>query len=215
MVRVGTPPPHGRLQPSYTRLPSNTPLIRLYNPTRHSTLPLTFRVVGPIMRFDHHRTTPPATLLDAKKQLYHDPERGISYLAHTLSCCLAEVFGDTRAIRLEPWMLAVLRPQRSLDLLNLRGRGAMGAGTSAAVTKVGTRALSQAWSRWFYEHEADYRVIDGVVFLGAHDDQPCLALYERCQAVLRHDPTEHWPLAHPALRPIVYRAALDRNMIVL
>jgi hypothetical protein len=189
--------------------------MRLYDATKYSAMPLTFRLVGPLMRFDHHRTQLPATPLDAKKQLYHDPERGISYLAHTLSCCLAEVFGDTRTIRLEPWMLAVLRPQRALNLLNLRGRGAMGAGTAAAIAKVGTRSVSQAWSRWFYEHEADYGSVDGLIFLGAHDDQLCIALFERCQAAMCHDPGEHWPLTHPALRPVIYRAARERNLVVL
>jgi hypothetical protein len=189
--------------------------MRLYNPTKYSALPLTFRVVGPLMRFDHHRTSPPAILLDTAKKLYNDPDRSISYVAHTLSCCLAEVFGDTRTIRLEPWMLTVLRPQRALELLNLRGLGAMGAGTTAAIAKVGTRSLTQSWARWFYEHDADYLEIDGLISLGAHDDQPCVALFERCQAIMRHDTNEHWPLSHPALRPIIHRSARDRNMTVL
>ncbi len=75
--------------------------------------------------------------------------------------------------------------------------------------------MSQAWSRWLYEHEADQPAVDGLTFLGAHDDQPCLALFERCQAIMQHDPGEHWPLTHPALRPVIYRAARDRNMAVL
>jgi hypothetical protein len=215
MVRVSKPPPRGSLRPIYSTLPPDTPLMRLYNPNRYSATPTTFRVVGPRMRFDHHRIEPPATVVDVKKRLYHDPDRGISYMAHTLSCCLAEVFGDARAIRLEPWMFAILRPQRPLELLDLCGHGAMGAGTIAAISKVATRSLTQSWSRWFYDHVDDFRTIDGLAFLGAHDDQPCVALFERCQTTISHDRREEWPLAHPALRPIIDLTAHDRNMIVL
>ena len=215
MVRVGAPPPQGRLRPLHARLAAGSPLLRLYNPSRYNAEPLTFRAIGPLMRFDHHRVTPPAAPHDPAKQLYHDPDRAISYGARQLSCCLVEVFGDSRIISLEPWMLAVLRPQRPLELLNLLGAGAMGAGTCAAIAKVPMRSLSQSWSRWFYEHPVDYQSVDGLLFASAHNDQRCIVLFERAQAALAYAAHESWPLTHSALRPIVYRTARGHNMTVL
>jgi hypothetical protein len=188
MVRISQPPPRGVLQPVHREMPAGSTLLRVYNPTIYSTEPLTIRYVGPLSRSDHHRSAPPAVLLRAgRRPLYRDPDRGISYAAQAFSCCLVEVFGDTRKIQLRPWLFAIVRPRRALLLLELRDSAAMGAGTTAAIAKIPNRRTTQAWSRWFYDHPADYQTIDGIIAGGAHNDQACVTLFERCQTDLTHD----------------------------
>ncbi len=214
MVRLAPPPPQGRLQPRHHTVPAGSELLRVYNPQRHNTQPLTLRMVGPIERFDHHRRIPPAILLDPVRDLFIDPERGVSYAAMLLSCCLVEVFGEMLSIELDPWEAAVLRPTRPLHLLDLRGAGAMGAGSVAALAKVPDRPLTQEWSRWFYEHEADYQHVDGLFFFGAHNDEESLVLFERCGAALACDSTEVWKLSDTRLRPIIDATALAHGMSI-
>jgi hypothetical protein len=183
---------------------------------KYSAGPLTFRNIGPLSRFDHHRTKAPAVCVRARRPaLFQDPDRATAYAAQALSCCLAEVFGDRRSIVLRPWMIAVARPRRTLVLLDLRGSGAMGAGTTAALTKTANRSVTQAWARWFYEHPHDYGSIDGIVSGGAHNDEACVTLFERCQTDLTHDPREQWPLALPRLQLLVEDIARRHNMSIM
>jgi hypothetical protein len=125
------------------------------------------------------------------------------------------VFGDRRTIVLDPWMVAIARPVRSLQLLDLRGPGAMGAGTTAALAKIPTRVVTQAWARWFYDHPQDYALVDGILSSGAHNDEACVTLFERCQADVSHDPSEHWPLALPDIQLLIEDIALRHNMSVV
>jgi hypothetical protein len=216
MVRISQPPPRGALEPQHAELPPGNALIRVYNPAKYSVGPLTFRSIGPLSRFDHHRTEPPAVCVRARRPaLFRDPDRAITYAAQALSCCLAEVFGDRRTIVLRPWMIAVARPRRTLLLLDLRSSGAMGAGTTAAIAKTPNRAATQAWARWFYDHPHNYGPIDGIFSGGAHNDQACVTLFERCQADLTHDPREQWPLALPHIQLLIEDIARRHNMPIL
>lgn len=173
------------------------------------------RSVGPIERFDHHRLAPPAMPVDAARALYQDPERALLYAGKTLSCCLVEVFGATRIVSLTPWHVAVLRPSRSLDLLDLRGSGAMRAGTVAALCKTPERALSQEWSRYFYEYPDIYGAMDGLLYRGAHNDEEALALFKRAAPALTCATSEVRPLDHPSLRAAIEAAALANDLVVL
>jgi hypothetical protein len=173
------------------------------------------RSVGPIERFDHHRTVPPSVLFDAAGALYQDPERALLYAGKTLSCCLVEVFGATRIVSPTPWHVAVLRSSRPLDLLDLRGSGAMRAGTVAALCKTPERALSQQWSRYVYEHPDLYGAVDGLLYLGAYNDEEAFAIFERAAPVLTCAASEVRPLDHPNLRATVEAAALANDLIVL
>ena len=68
---------------------------------------------------------------------------------------------------------------RPITLLDLRGSGAMKAGSVAALAKTADRSLSQEWSRYFYEQEDIYASVDGLIYFNAHNDDMAIALYER------------------------------------
>lgn len=144
MVLIAPPPPNKPPAPLVKTLPAGSHLIRIFN-TRHETQALTFRHYGPFNRFDHQRASASGTPQT-------DVERGIYYAGFTLSCCVVEVFGDHGAIEIrdDEWVARVTL-QRDLRLLELSQNGAMRAGSVAALAKVADRALSQEWSRYFYE----------------------------------------------------------------
>src|SRR5438874_1203055 len=142
MVLVALPPPSRAVRPVFHYFPSGKVIYRVFDPTRHSVAALTFRHFGPIARFDHHRypTSAPS----------HDPDRGIYYAATSVSGCVVETFGDTGVIECGDRHLVVARLIRRLRLLDLRGRGAMRAGSVAALAKIPDRACAQEWSKYFY-----------------------------------------------------------------
>lgn len=98
--------------------------------------------------------------------------------------CIVEVFGDTGIIELDPWRRAVTTLSRDLKLLDLRGNAAMRAGVTAELAKAGDYAFTQAWSRYFYDHSADYGKVDGLIYGSAHNDEDAIALYERAKDAL-------------------------------
>lgn len=199
MVKIDLPPPTRQVDPIFYELPSQTLLLRIFDPTRHNTLALTFRSFGPIHRFDHHR--------GPKKG--EDPEHSVYYCAFTLSSCLVETFGDTGIVELKAQRLAFVRTCRALQLLDLRGPGAMRAGSVAALAKVAERTVSQAWSRHFHQVYTD---VGGVLYLNAHNDEESIVLYERAAdaLTLEHETS----LDDAGLRPHILNAALTNNLTV-
>jgi hypothetical protein len=182
-------------------------LVRLFDPSRHVATATGFRSYGPLLRFDHHRGREYGKPGD-------DVERGIYYAAMTLSGCLVEVFGDTDVVDLGSHKVASPILRRDLRLLDLRGSGAMRAGTKAAIAKVSTRGLSQAWSRHFYETQEVYGEVDGLIFRNAHNDEEAVALYERADNTLDCPPSRVMRLDDEALRPTILEAADDNDLVV-
>lgn len=205
MVLIAPPPPSRPPAPLHYILPSGRYLRRIFNPTRHNTQALTFRHYGPINRFDHQRITQAGQSED-------DPERGIYYAGFTLSCCLVEYFGDSGVIEIIDEQVAIVQIQRDLQLLDLRGSGALRAGSVASLAKVADRAFSQAWSRYFYEQTAIYGTLDGICYFNAHNDEDAIALYERSQHALSCPNTQIMDLNHPSLRPAIQQVALENNL---
>lgn len=197
MVRIDPPPPQRPSAPLFEQLHVGRQLLRIFDPTRHQTQALTFRQYGPIHRFDHQRGAVPQ----------NDPERGIYYAAFTLSGCLVETFGDTGVIEIKEQQLAFMELNRPLTLLDLRGSGAMRAGSVAALAKTADRNLSQAWSRYFYEV---YPQIDGILYYNAHNDEQAVALYQRAADAL--EVVQVFPLNNDGLRPHIQSAALQNNL---
>jgi len=191
-------------QPILYVLPAGSKLIRLFDPTKFGATALSFRHFGPVSRFDHHRAPFPTTA--------HDADRGIIYAAQTLSGCLVEIFGDAKIVETSNVEVASLAVSRDLNLLDLRGTGAMNAGTVSAVCKDSNRQFSQAWSRFFYENTFVYRHLDGIIFGNAHNDENAFAFYERCAAAF--SATAVCPLKDDALRVEILKTAQDNNMIV-
>ena len=150
------------------------------------------------MRFDHHRGT--ATAAGALLPDL-DPDRGTYYAVLKPSSCIVEVFGDARTIDLtdptRDWHVAYPRLPRDLHLFDLRGNGAMRAGSVAALAKIPGREETQAWSRYFYERP-EYENADGLIYYNAHNDEVSIALYGRAEAALRCVPSRSTPLNDPA-----------------
>jgi len=178
MVVIDPPPPARSVVPRFVTLPISTTLVRIFNPTRFATTALTFRANGPRARFDHHNGSVP------DRHPRDDPQRSMYYaawsndLAEALSSSVVEVFGDTGKVILEDFVVALPTTIRAVQLLDLRGRSAMRAGTVAAIAKC-PHGLSQPWSRYFYEHPDVYGTMAGLLYLNAHNDEPAVMLYDR------------------------------------
>jgi hypothetical protein len=173
---LGWPPPARAVAPEHHRVRAGTRLRRLYRPDQYETRETTFRFVGPLRRFDHHRAPNGASGLD--------PDRGVWYGGVSLSVCVVEIFGDSGIVELDPWRLATPTTSRDLLMLDLRGRASMRAGATAELAKTPDADQSQAWSRYFYENPDIYGFIDGLVYGSAHNDEQCFVLYERAVSAL-------------------------------
>jgi hypothetical protein len=207
MVLISDPPPNRPISPEITILDSGTQLIRIYDPTQYSTQAITFRYYGSINRFDHHQHPHSLPAMDAN--------RGINYWGLNLSCCLVEVFGDTGIIEIDRQQVAIVELTQSLELLELRGSGAMKAGTVAAISSVADRALSIGWSRFFYENTNLYSEIDGIIFSNAHNQDTAIALYERAESKLQAARIRSIPLVSSSLQHLISECALAHGMIFL
>jgi hypothetical protein len=207
LVVVDPPPPRRRPNPLFHDLLSGSRLVRLFDPSRHGATATGFRSYGPLLRFDHHRGRDDGEPAE-------DAERGIYYAAFTLSGGLVEIFGDTGVVDLGSHHVASAILRRDLRLLDLRGSGAMRAGTRAAIAKVSDRGLSQAWSRHFYETPEVYGEVDGLIYLNAHNDEEAVALYERAGDALDCPPERVMRLDDEALRAAVLEAADDNDLVV-
>ncbi|MBU6455417.1 MAG: RES domain-containing protein [Cyanobacteria bacterium REEB67] len=203
MVAIDLPPPKIRPKPIWTKVAKGRQLVRMYHPNRFGATELSFRDYGPISRFDHHRIP-----------INRDVERGIMYAGTTLSCCIVEIFGDSKIVQVDGWMVALITTKRDLTLLELRGKGAMRAGTVASISKDSNREFSQAWSRYFYENPFLYEAIDGLVFSNAHNEEESFALYETCSDALECTQGQFIELSDSTLRTEVLLAASENNLKV-
>lgn len=204
MVRIDPPPSRRRQKanppnPIFSVLPTGTRLVRIYDPASHGAGPLTFRTFGPLLRFDHHV----GIGAGRKRKPQDDPARGILYAGFTLSCCMVEIFGDTRLVSSGSRHVAEIEVTRDLRLLDLR-EGAMGAGTVAALASTEHHYKAQEWSRRFYDDPA-YTYPDGIWYRCAHNGEDGFALYERASDALLCAPSSTMRLDDPLLRPEIQR----------
>lgn len=209
MVAIKFPPPDPKIpiSPVWKILPTKTKLIRIFNPTKHQTQATTFRYYGPIGRFDHQRYSL------SKPEV--DSDRGINYWGFTLSCCVVEVFGDSRVIETENLEVTLVELSQPIKLLDLRATAAMKAGTVSAVAKTANRDLSQAWARYFYEQTQIYDEIAGLIFSNAHNDEDAIALFERTEPQLKSAKVITLPLNSNALRAALADIAIENSLIFL
>jgi hypothetical protein len=204
MVLIVPPPPKNQPNPAFHHIEPASHLIRIFNPNNYGTEALTFRFWGPIHRFDHQRGITPQA----------DPQRAIYYAAFTLSSCLVEYFGDTGVIEIQDEQVCQVEITRPIKLLDLRGAGAMRAGSVAALAKTADRKLSQEWSRYFYDQQNIYSTVDGIIYFNAHNDEEAIALYERALDGLACSTNQIRRLDHPQLRPAIQAIAIANNLIV-
>ncbi|MBA3951877.1 MAG: RES family NAD+ phosphorylase [Rubrobacter sp.] len=204
MVVLAPPPP--RRDPLFETLPAGTEVVRIYDPASHAATATSFRRFGPLHRFDHHPGSGPT------RNPCPCPTRGVYYAAHDLPGCLVEVFGDDGVIEPAGLMVALPVLRRDLRLLDLRDKGAMRAGTNAAVTKDRERALTHAWSRYFYEEVGLFREIDGIIYPNAHNDEDAVLLYERAEDALLCPDERTMRLDDELLRPTILETAWDNDL---
>lgn len=209
MVLIAPPPPLRPPNPLFQILPAGTPLVRLYHPSSHGAGPLTFRAFGPLRRFDHHEGIPRGR----GRQAAVSPTRRVYYAALTLSSCTVEVFGDLGLIEPGDWHVAAPLLTRPLRLLDLRGSGALRAGSVAALAQMPDHRVGQAWSRHFYDDGA-YGSPDGLLYAGAHNGEDALLLYERAEPALRCTPADMMRLDDPSLRSALLDIALRHNLLL-
>lgn len=132
------------------------------------------RFYGPTAngRFDHH----PAGV--ARRA----PRHGVGYVASSLRCAVAEVFGDYRRIAPAPAQrVGLLELTSRVRLADVRGLAAVELGVPAGALRVRDRALTQRVAREL--HAATVAV--GVVYEGWHTGEDCVALWERARPHLR------------------------------
>ena len=103
---------------------------------------------------------------------------------------------------------------RPLHLLDLCGIGAMRAGSVSALCATADRALSQQWSRYFYE-ESIYQNCDGIHYHNAHNNEEAFVLYERAANGLACPPDQVLALTNPGLRAELLHIALEHSMALL
>lgn len=199
MVRIDSPPPERSTDPLIYCLDEGSSLLRLYRPNPYGSSACGFRYEGPFSRFDHH---------------VEGIRRGIHYSAMTFAGCIVEVFGDTGLIEPEGHQLGLLRTNRPIAVLDLRGPGAMRAGSVAALSATADRRLSQAWARFFYDAcSMDGRPIEGLMYSNAHNSASALALFERAEGALT---CEHsLALSSHVLRSRLLAIARDHAMSVV
>jgi hypothetical protein len=130
----------------------------------------------------------------------------------TLSCCMAEVFGDSGVVDYNRRLVAALVTTRELRLLDLRGSGALRAGVNAVMSKNPDREATQEFSRYVYTNPAVYGSVDGIIWPGAQNDETVLALYERAEDALRL--LHEMPLDDPRLQTAVAEAAIENNLML-
>ena len=204
MVAVRMPPPIGGISPTHVTLKSGEVLIRIFDPTRYGATAISFRSYGPISRFDHHGSY--------KNKI--DPNRSVIYTGRTLSCCLVEIFGDGGVIAIEQQQVAFLTLTNNIKLLDIRGSGAMGAGTVAAISSITQRDISQTWGRYFYEHPELYDEIEGLIFSGAQNGEDAIILYERARPKIESARVEVLNLKHPDLVAPILEIAEVHGLLV-
>ena len=211
MVLILPPPPTVTPRPLYQTVESQTPLVRIFNPaSRYKTQANTYRYFGPLLRFDHQ---PPLSKEEtAKLKGKEDPNRGITYWGYTLSCCLVELFGDTKIVEFNEYEVAIAIIEQPLLLLDIREKGAMAAGSVAALSSVADRQVSQAWSRYFYEQTNIYQEVDGILYSNAHNGEAAIALYERSKLIIDNAKIQTRPLKDRSIRHLIDAAVAENNM---
>ena len=190
--------------PIFANIPARTALVRIYRHHYTTDTALTFSSFGPRHRFDHHRPTASGPA--------DDPDRRTAYFGYTLSCCMAELFGDTGVVEYDRRSVAAVQTTRELHLLDLRGSGALRAGVNSVISKNPDRAATQEFSRHVYEQTAVYGLADGLIWFGAQNDETVVGLYERAEGALVV--VDEMALDDTRLLTAVSEAATENNLIL-
>jgi hypothetical protein len=172
-----------------------TRLVRIFTQSgRHPQRWNTFRHTGPLphARFDPH----PAGSDGAPA---HSAEHGVLYFGLSVRTSVAEVYQATSTVdrRTRGPHLVVLRPRRTLRLLDLAGLWPTRAGASQAMS-TGPKDVTRAWARAI---RAAYPELDGLWYRSSMDaGDPAICLWDPpATSALPDTPDVLLPLDHPGL----------------
>ncbi|MBP2477942.1 hypothetical protein JOF53_006814 [Crossiella equi] len=169
-----------------------------------------FRYAGPLphARFDPH----PATV-DGRPIETH--EHGVLYFGLSVRTSVAEVYQATSTVdrRTRSPHLVVLRPRRTLRLLDLSGLWPTRAGASQSIS-TGPKDRTQAWARAI---RAAYPELDGLWYRSSMDTgNPAICLWDPPgMSALPIAPDVLLPLDHPGLDLPLARICEELNYTLL
>ncbi|WP_209707502.1 RES family NAD+ phosphorylase [Crossiella equi] len=217
MARLPPPPTPAALQALLRRTEDvvavhrATRLVRIFaaggtHPQRWNS----FRYAGPLphARFDPH----PATV-DGRPIETH--EHGVLYFGLSVRTSVAEVYQATSTVdrRTRSPHLVVLRPRRTLRLLDLSGLWPTRAGASQSIS-TGPKDRTQAWARAI---RAAYPELDGLWYRSSMDTgNPAICLWDPPgMSALPIAPDVLLPLDHPGLDLPLARICEELNYTLL
>ncbi|KAA2261644.1 RES family NAD+ phosphorylase [Solihabitans fulvus] len=170
----------------------------------------TFRFTGPLAhaRFDPQPQTPDGIPVPSH-------EHGVLYFGLSVRTSIAEVFQATSIVdrtTRRPF-LVVLRPRRTLRLLDLAGLWPTRVGASQEISS-GPKHLTQAWARAI---RAAYPELDGLWYRSSMDSgDPAICLWDPPGASgLPAAPDVLLPLDHPGLDLPLARVCEELNYTLL
>ncbi|MEU5694487.1 RES family NAD+ phosphorylase [Actinosynnema sp. NPDC020468] len=217
MSRLPLPPDPAVLQASLRRTEDvvavhrATRMVRVFtakglHPQRWNS----FRYTGPLphARFDTQVAAPDGSFV-------HDPDQGVLYFGLTVRTSVAEVFQATSVVdrRTRAPFMVVLRPRRTLRLLDLSGLWPTRVGASQEISS-GPKHLTQAWARAI---RAAYPELDGLWYRSSMDSgAPAVCLWDPPGGSgLPAAPDVLLPLEHPGLDLPLSRVCEELNYTLL
>ena len=181
-----TAPPPDPLpaRPRVRAAPAGREFLRIFDPVPRGDTELIFRHWGPRLRFDHQRAPITSPAIDEERGVWYGaPREQVPGGVAALELCLWESFGSGRRIELRCALAHVrVRGGEELQLLSLVDADAADAGTIAQLAATADVEMSQAWSRYFWEHPEIYGEIDGLLYRSAWVGAVNVCLYERAKA---------------------------------
>ena len=169
-----------------------------------------FRYEGPLA---HGRFDPQQPLNGSGPTT--DPQAGVLYFSLSVRTSVAEVFQTTSTVdrTTRSPHLVVLRPARTLRLLDLTGLWPTRAGASQEISS-GPKKITQSWTRVI---RAAHPELDGVWYRSSMDSgDPAIALWDPPGGdALPETPDVLLPLNHPGLDLPLARVCADLNYVLL
>lgn len=163
------------------------------------------RDFGPLksMRWDPHPPLPGRAGQKAQPTATQ-PDWTVGYASPDVETAFAEVFQQTRAIRLSAaqslvgWM-----PSRALRLLDLTGQWLLHNGASSSLAS-GRKDTCRNWSHTIAKTWPD---LDGLYVRSGKNDKPSVVLYAHARDAFPADPQMARPLNSPVLAGTIRHAA--------
>lgn len=216
MARLPLPPAHtvlaGQLQDEdVVAVHPATRLVRIFS--AHGRYPQrwnSFRRTGPLPhgRFDPQHPGHGGAPVD-------DPGNGVVYFGLSMRTSVAEVFQTTSVVdrRTNGPRLVIVRPERTLRLLDLSGLWPTRVGASQEISS-GPKKITQAWARAI---RAAFSGLDGLWYRSSMDaGGPAVCLWDPPAAdALPVEPDALLPLDHPGLDIPLGRVCEQLNYVLL